>query len=143
MSQPNTQANAASQAIAAAPAAPAPTAPATATVTVTASAPLPPTNNMSLHLLGYLINFEPIDKLQCQYRYDVGLTSAERTIKLDAITKNVEDQFESLKALLITNLACEKCRQSPLVADSKHAAFLNPATQQLWDKLVDVVDSEQ
>ncbi|KAG4418939.1 hypothetical protein IFR04_007886 [Cadophora malorum] len=96
---------------------------------------------MSLQLLGYLINFEPIDKLQCQYRYDVGLTSAERTIKLDAITKNVEDQFESLKALLITNLACEKCCQSPLVADSKHAAFLNPATQQLWDKLVDVVDT--
>ncbi|PVH87097.1 hypothetical protein DL98DRAFT_509979 [Cadophora sp. DSE1049] len=111
------------------------------TTPATTATPLPATNNISMQLLGYLVDFEPIDKLQHQHRYDVGLTSAELAAKRNAITKNVEEQFESLKALLITNLACEKCRQSPLVAGSKHATFLNPATQQLWDELVDVVDT--
>ncbi|KAK0115503.1 hypothetical protein ONS95_000219 [Cadophora gregata] len=101
--------------------------------------PLPDTTNFSLILLGYLVDFDKIHDYQCQFRYE-NPTQAQQVGLQAAIVTNIEEQFASLKKLFIESNKCEKCRKSPMVAGSVHAAFANASTQAIWDELIDGVD---
>ncbi|KAG4436039.1 hypothetical protein IFR05_008471 [Cadophora sp. M221] len=101
--------------------------------------PLPDTTNLSLLMIGYLVDFEEISTLQTRHRYE-SPTRAQQTVIETAIVANLDEQFASLKKLFIANAACEKCRQSPLVVGSVHQNFANAETQTRLDDLVEIVD---
>ncbi|PVH87069.1 hypothetical protein DL98DRAFT_649389 [Cadophora sp. DSE1049] len=100
--------------------------------------PLPDTNNISLMLLGYLVDFDKIYEYQCQFRYE-NPTQAQQVGLQNAIIGDIDEQFVLLKKLFIENAKCEKCRKSPMVAGSVHENFTNANTQAIWDELLDGV----